>query len=338
MKKTRSRKERCLFIVWKGYQRRAEVLAPLFDAEIKWIPHLFRSKRLRPLDYLYKFFVTVFHILRTRPDYALVQAPPHYAALPAIVCRLPYILDAHNGVFQSYWHKLPLFNLVMRRARAVLVHNPEVLDLFQADYPDKPFFIVADPLQRIEVPGAIREPNKILFICSFDPDEPVDTIARVIEQVPDTTFVITADLKKIPAAIRQRIEACPNVQLTGFLSTPDYHRMLCTSTAAIALTNMVATQQSGACEALSSNTPLIASRSTLSEKLFGEWATLVENTPEEIVAAIHALNRDPLHLESYRTAWNQQVRAGVISVLEDALHVPAGERLRGDVRERHLAS
>ncbi|MEZ4698724.1 MAG: glycosyltransferase [Rhodothermales bacterium] len=337
MKRNTSRKERCLFIVWKGYQRRAEVLAPLFDAEIKWIPHLFRSKRLRPLDYLYKLIVTVFHILRTRPSYAIVQAPPHYAALPAIICKLPYILDAHNGVFQSYWHKLPLFNTVMRRAKAVLVHNPEVLDLFHTDYPEKPFFVVADPLQRIEVQGAVREDSKILFICSFDPDEPVDTIAEVIERVPDMTFVITADLKKIPSAIRQRIEACKNVQLTGFLSTEDYHRMLCTSTAAIALTNMVATQQSGACEALSSNTPLIASRSTLSETLFGEWATLVENTPEAIIAGIRSLNTEPLHLESYRSSWNQQVRAGVISVLEDAMHVPAGGT-ETNVRERHLAS
>lgn len=337
MKRIKSRKERCLFIVWKGYQRRAEVLAPLFDAEIKWVPHLFRSKRLRPLDYLYKLFVTIFHILRTRPSYALVQAPPHYAALPAIICRLPYILDAHNGVFQSYWHKLPLFNLVMRRARAVLVHNPEVLDLFHGDYPEKPFFVVADPLQRIEAPNAVREANKILFICSFDPDEPVDTIADVIARVPEYTFVITADLKKLPAALRQRIEGYPNIQLTGFLSTADYHRMLCTSTAAIALTNMVATQQSGACEALSSNTPLIASRSSLSEKLFGEWATLVENTPDAIVAGIRSLNTAPLHLESYRTAWNQQVRAGVISVLEDVLHVPASDSAP-DVREQHLTS
>ncbi len=337
MKRPPIRKERCLFIVWKSYQRRAEVLAPFFDSEILYIPHLFRSKRLRPLDYLYKLILTVIHILRTRPSYALVQAPPHYAALPAILCRLPYIIDAHNGVFQSYWHKLPLFNLVMRKAKAVIVHNPEVLDLFHKDYPEKPFFVIADPIQRISAPDAVREKNKILFICSFDPDEPVEAITRVIESVPEYTFVITADQKKLPSAVRQRLEACNNVVLTGFLSTPDYHRMLCTSTAAIALTNMVATQQSGACEALSSNTPLIASRSTLSEKLFGEWATLVENTPEAIIGAIRALDTRPLQLEGQRTAWNQQVRAGVVAVLEDVLHFPAGTT-KDTEREPHTTS
>jgi glycosyltransferase involved in cell wall biosynthesis len=323
VKRSKFRKEKPLFIVWKGYQRRVEVLAPLFDADVRWVPHLFRNRRLRPLDYIYKLVATVFHILRARPSYAIVQTPPHYAALPAIVCRLPYILDAHNALFQSYWSKLPLFTFVMRRARAVLVHNPEVLELFGSTYPGKSFFVVADPIERIEVSDVIREEHKILFICSFDLDEPIELIADVVEAVPECTFVITADTTRLPTALRQRIEACPNVRLTGFLTTDDYHRTLCTSSAAIALTNMVATQQSGACEALSSNTPLIASRSTLSEELFGEWATLVENTPDAIVAAIHGLSSAPLDLEAHRAAWNQQVHAGVTSVRADVLHVPA---------------
>ena len=272
MKNSNQKSERCLFIVWKRYQRRVEVLAPLFGAEVKYIPHLFRKKYLRPLDYFYKLIVTVGHMLRDRPDYAIVQAPPHYAALPPILLNVPFILDGHNGIFQSYWHKMPLFNLVMKKAKTVVVHNEEFLKLFRDWYPEKSFFVVSDPLQYIEAPVE-RKPDQILFICSFDPDEPIDAIIGTIEQVPEYTFVITADPIKLTAAQRQRLEACPNLKLTGFLSTEEYHKTLCSSTAAIALTTMEATQQSGACEALSSNTPLIATRSTLSEYLFGSWAT-----------------------------------------------------------------
>ena len=329
-----SKKERCLFIVWKAYQRRAEVLAPLFDADIKYIPHFFRSKYLRPLDYLYKLFATVFYMIRTRPSYTIVQAPPHYAALPPILLGKPFILDAHNGVFQSYWHELPLFKLVMKKAKTVVVHNPEVLDLFHKNYPEKSFFVVADPLQPISVPGLAREKNKILFICSFDHDEPIDAIIETIEQVPDFQFVITADHKKLPAAQRQRLEACKNLTLTGFLSTEEYHKTLCSSTAAVALTNLVATQQSGACEALSSNTPLIATRSTLSEKLFGNWAILVENTATSIVAGIRALNTEALDLSQEIKAWNNKVEAGVATVKSKTLGTPlpesAGERSTGE--------
>ena len=322
-----SERPKSLFIVWKAYQRRAEVLAPLFDAEIKYIPHFFRSKYLRPVDYLYKLIVTVFHMIRTRPDYTIVQAPPHYAALPPILLNTPFVLDAHNGVFQSYWHELPLFKLVMRKAKTVLVHNPEVLALFGKQYPKKSFYVVADPLQPIAVPGAERKSNQILFICSFDLDEPIDAIIETIEKTPEFNFVITADHKKLPMAQQKRLEACSNLTLTGFLSLKDYHKTLCSSTAAIALTNMEATQQSGACEALSSNTPLIATRSTLSEKLFGSWAILVENSAESIRAGIHALRDEKLDLSAEITSWNNTVDACAARVVSAMTGLPEVEEM-----------
>ena len=52
-----------LFIVWKNYQRRPEVLASLINCELKFISHLFRSKYLRPLDYLLKLVVNIKDIL-----------------------------------------------------------------------------------------------------------------------------------------------------------------------------------------------------------------------------------------------------------------------------------
>jgi glycosyltransferase involved in cell wall biosynthesis len=322
MKNANRTKGRSLFIVWKSYQRRAEVLAPLFDADIKFIPHLFHSKYLRPLDYLYKLIVTVMYMIRTRPSYAIVQAPPHYAALPPILLNVPFILDGHNGIFQSYWLKLPLFSFIMRKAIAIVVHNVEFLELFRGEYPEKPYFVVSDPLQYIEAPGVRRKEKQIMFICSFDQDEPIDAIIGTIENSPDYTFVITANARKLPAVQRQRLEALPNLNLTGFLSTKEYHETLCSSTAAIALTNMVATQQSGACEALSSNTPLIATRSSLSEKLFGEWAILVDNTADSISAGIRQLTPQTLQLEPQRNAWNAAVQHGVSEVKAEVLGRP----------------
>ena len=312
-------KGRCLYIVWKGYQRRAEVLAPLFDADIKFIPHLFRNKYLRPLDYFYKLVVTVFYMLKTKPSYAIVQAPPHYAALPPLILGTPYIIDGHNGIFQSYWHKLPLFSTIMEKSKAIIVHNSEFLAMFGKTFPKKPFIVVADPLQYIDPKEVQRKKNQILFVCSFDHDEPIEAIINTIERTPDYNFVITADPKKLPLSQRQRLEACDNLHLTGFLSTEAYHETLCSSTAAIALTNMVATQQSGACEALSSNTPLIATRSTLSEKLFGDWAILVDNNADSIVNGIRNLKQQALDLHSERNDWNNGVKSGVSKVKLEVL-------------------
>ena len=235
--------------------------------------------------------------------------------------RLPYIIDAHNGVFQSYWHKLPLYDWIMKKSSAIIVHNDEVLELFGNTFPQKPFLVVSDPIGYIAVSDLKRRKDQILFICSFDPDEPIDVIIEVIERCPDYTFVITAQPHKLNPAHRRRLEATPNVNLTGFLSKKDYHTMLCSSTASIALTTMEATQQSGACEALSSNTPLIATRSTLSEKLFGDWATLVDNTAASIVEGIEALTHEELELSQRRDAWNAKVNAGVAEVKAEVLGI-----------------
>ena len=307
---------RCTFLVWKGYQRRVDVLAPQFNADVKYIPHLFRRKQLRPLDYLYKLIVSILYLIRKRPPYVIVQAPPHYAALPALLLNIPYIIDGHNGIFQSYWHRLPLFSLIISRSQGVIVHNEEFSRLFRDRYPEKPFYVVQDPVQYISAPVA-RKANQILFVCSFDHDEPVEAIIGTIQQLPEITFVITADPIKLSPEHRAQLENCPNVKLTGFLSTEEYHAVLCSSTAAIALTDMEATQQSGACEALSSNTPLIATRSRLSESLFGNWATLVDNNADSIVAGINALNDKPLDLAVERMMWNQKVRYGVNEVKEN---------------------
>ena len=95
--------------------------------------------------------------------------------------------------------------------------------------------------------------------------------------------------------------------MTGFLATEEYHQVLCSSLAALVLTTSDATQPSGACEALSSNTQLVISHTSLTEKLFGEWAVLVDNTSASIVAAIRSLSIQELDLPDSRDRWNQEV-------------------------------
>jgi hypothetical protein len=83
---------------------------------------------------------------------------------------------------------------------------------------------------------------------------------------------------------------------------------LCSSLAALVLTTSDATQPSGACEALSSDTQLVISRTSLTEKLFGEWAVLVDNDSEAIAQAIRSLSVQELDLAAYRQKWNMSVQ------------------------------
>ncbi|MGB5712042.1 MAG: hypothetical protein WBM44_14175, partial [Waterburya sp.] len=125
-----------LFIVWKKYQRRPEVLASLINCELKFIAHLFSSKYLRPLDYLFKLVVSIKDILIKKPDFVIAQCPPTFSALPALITKTPYIIDAHNPLFQvEMWQTLPLAQTILRNSLAIIVHNAEMFQLVTRMYP-----------------------------------------------------------------------------------------------------------------------------------------------------------------------------------------------------------
>ncbi len=301
-----------LFIVWKKYQRRAEVLAPQLKSKVLFIPHIFRRKLLRPIDYLYKLLVGCYVGLKTQPRLIVFQAPPLYSAFTALLLQIPYVIDAHNPVFQNVggkiaWGKLPLSGFLIRHARAVIVHNHGILKLARKTYPEVTFFNIPDPLEPISGFSVERLSNQVLVICSFDPDEPVEVLLESIARLNQYNFIVTADVLKLPYDLQVKLKNLPNIQLTGFLPIEEYHMLLCSSVAALVLTSQDLIQPSGACEALSSNTQLIISDTALIQELFGEWAILVENTAPAIVNAVEGLKPKQLDLNNYRDSWNRSV-------------------------------
>jgi len=311
---------KALFIVWKNYQRRAEVLAPQMMAEVLFIAHIFRRKAFRPVDYLFKLLVSFYVSLRQKPRFIIVQSPPLYSAIPALLLKIPYVIDAHNPVFQNVggnisWGKLPLSSFLIKNACAVMVHNHSILNLAKQLYPDVTFFKIPDPIEKIESLHTKRLPNQILAICSFDPDEPIEILLESMARLPNYTFIITADPLKLSPDLRVKLQRLTNVQLTGFLPIQEYQAFLCSSLAALVLTNQDSIQPSGACEALSSDTQLIVSNTPLIKELFSEWAILVENSATSIVSAIETLQPQTIDLSSYRDFWNHSVYSEISDLL-----------------------
>jgi len=299
-----------LFLVWKKYQRRPEVLAPLIDCRLKFIPHLFRSKYLRPLDYLFKLIVSIKDILTQKPNFVVAQCPPTFSALPPWLTKTPYIIDAHNPLFQvEMWQKLPFSQTLLKNALGIIVHNSEMYQLVSKIAPNSQLFTICDPIVPIvSSPSPQRQSRQILVIASFDPwDEPVELLIDTIKELSKYQFIITADINKLNPDTAASLQKLNNVKLTGFLATEEYHQMLCSSLASLVLTTSNATQPSGACEALSSNTQLVISKTSLTQKMFGEWAVLVDNSVESIAPAIRALSVKNLDLSQDRDRWNSEV-------------------------------
>lgn len=304
-----------LFFIWKKYQRRPEVLASLINSQPIFIPHLFKSKYLRLFDYLIKLVISIKAIVTTKPNFVFVQCPPTYSAFPALITGVPYIIDAHNPLFQiEVWQKIPFAKYLIKNAKAVIVHNFEMMEFVKKKYPSLRLFNIADPIQVISS-NQKRQEKQILVIASFDSwDEPIELLIESIEELSDYTFIITADVNKLPSATKKRLQQLDNVRLTGFLPTKDYHSWLCSSVAALVLTSSNATQPSGACESLSSDTQLIISKTSLTQKLFGEWAILVDNSKESIVQAVRSLALKEIDLSEYRDRWNMSVKREILNL------------------------
>jgi len=135
------------------------------------------------------------------------------------------------------------------------------------------------------------------------PDEPKEVILEVIRKMTDEyTFVIPGSLSRLSEPMHKQLRSFPNVIIPGFLSKKDYERELCTSACAIVLTTREKCQPCGACEALSSNTPLIASQTSLIKTLFGDWAILVKNSSQDIIKALRALPGREIDLSEYLIA------------------------------------
>lgn len=306
-----------LFLVWKNYQRRPEILAPLLNCRLEFIPHLFSTKYLRPLDYLIKIIVSVYLILKCKPDFIIGQCPPTYSVIPAILTGKPYMIDAHNPLFQvEIWKKLPLTQYLVNKSIAIIAHNSEIFQLAKKIYPSNYIVNIPNPIEVISSSYRTqRQDRQVLVISSFDFwDEPVELIIECLEELTDFTFVVTANINKLPSEMKNRLQKINNVQLTGFLPTEEYQKVLCSSAVALVLTTSEATQPEGACEALSSNTPLILSKTSLTKKMFGQWAVLVDNTKESVVAAFKSLSAQELNLAFYRDQWNTEVKKEISAI------------------------
>jgi glycosyltransferase involved in cell wall biosynthesis len=209
-------------------------------------------------------------------------------------------------VFQGFWSRAPFWNSILHRAQAVIVHHRIIQDVARQRLPESRLVAISDPIEPISWP-VLREPRRVLFICSFDPNEPVEIIAEVIEAMPEYSFYITANVNKLAPAIRARLTSLPNLTLTGFLPTDQYQRLLCSSAVVVDLDESEYAQPSGACEALSSDTPLVVTSSALIRDRFGDWAYLVEHHTATIVAAIREAASQRLDLRGYRERWNREV-------------------------------
>ena len=248
---------------------------------------------------------TVWLLLRVRPSLLFVQNPS--VQLAYIACRLKPLLgytlvvDRHSNFdFADTEHGLfnHLSNYTMRKADLTIVTNEAVAGLVQRK--GGQVLILPDllPSLRPSPPALPEAGTRIVYICSFLPDEPVEEMLGAAARLGQDFHVYVTG--RVAKGFQTLTRAAPaNVTFTGFLPEEEYVSLLSAADIVVVLTKRENTLLCGAYEGVSLRKPLVLSNHAVLRSYFKKGVVLTENAPDSIEAAIRkaARERDRLGAE-----------------------------------------
>ncbi|HEY7416201.1 MAG TPA: hypothetical protein VH593_13490 [Ktedonobacteraceae bacterium] len=296
-----------LAVAWAPTAPRSQRLAAALGAEMHKVHFLtFQRPLMAPPKYFAQAFVTCRLLWRRHPRVVLVQNPPIFLVMAvALYARLTgnhYIIDTHTGGLVGYkwgW-SLPLHRWFSRQALATLVTNASLRERLLGGSSRRSFrvFILGDPpvewcdTAPLSIPQ--QGARQVTVIATYSADEPIEEFLAAARQLPDVSFSITGDARRLPAAVRA---GCPeNVRLTGWLSDAEYCALVCRANVVVALTTRNHTLLCGAWEALYAGQPLITSDWPVLRMTFPQGTVFTGATSTEIQAAIHLALAQEDHL------------------------------------------
>lgn len=291
-----------VYIAWSKHSPRAETLSAELelDGQVSFqYEERLKARWLLPLRYLVQGWKTWRVLEQQRPQLVLVQSPPIFAPLVvAAWCQLRgktgpyglralYALDCHTSTwYHSKWRwAKPLLHLLSRRAVVTLCHDEgaqEILRMWKV----RGFFL-SDGIPTLSPPSATigsEGETRVGVIGSLDPDEPVAEVFAAARLLPQVTFYVTGDPKKLSAKLlAQKPE---NVILTGFLRGGTYTALLKNVHGLVVLTNASRALNCAAHEAVAMEKPTVVSDWPEMRRNFTRGFVYVNNTPEAIAAGV----------------------------------------------------
>jgi glycosyltransferase involved in cell wall biosynthesis len=297
-----------LYIVWAGFQRRAESICSALGLELRYFPRQFESQALLPISYLLQCFRTVALVLSRRPSEVWIQVPPSF--LPHLLLALRWlirgkwkiVIDCHNATFRAPWSRIPAWVSVMNRCDHVAVHNEEVLAtaVGMGIDPSRAHILEDPPADFGNLsPSAQEGMPTVVVPCSFRPDEPIAELLETARLMPGCRFLLTGGTGRAHRA--GYVSSAPgNVLFTGFLPEADFNQILVSASVVLGLTTVEGIQLSVANEAIGAGRALVLSDTRVLRAMFGRAAVFSENHAGSLMEAIaEALdNRDELQRRS----------------------------------------
>lgn len=279
------------FIAWTREDSRARSLAKAFDGELCALFDLRIQGRLVPLRYLLSAVRTCAYLLRRRPRAVVVQSPP----IPAValvwawarLARVPVVVDTHPASFETTGidrAMRPVLAWLVPRTAACLVTTPGLGA--QVKQWGGRWLVLHEPpndwSDRLQARPCSPQ-RRLLFICTFAPDEPLMPVLEAARSLPDIEFRITGEHFKIPAQARRSAPA--NVRWVGYLRGADFVAALEDADVVMSLSSRTDSVQRSAHEAVDALRPLVLSDAPHMHELF-PYAVHVGNDVGSLTAGI----------------------------------------------------
>ncbi len=311
-------------LAWSNVPERSREIASALGGESKCIYDLpFVNPRSTPLRYAGSAVATVLYLLARRPRAVIASNPP---VIPGLIAYLygrmtgaPVVLDSHPSAFGFYKSKrfiklmMPLHHFLIPRVQGNIVAVDDLVERVQRRGGKAVIVHEAPPLWKSTPAPPLRSRPAVLFVCSFNVDEPVAAVIDAARQLPDVDIVVTGDLRKAPPQLVER--AAPNLSFVGYLNQSAYRDALANADIVMTLTNRPEAVNRVANEAVFAGRPLIVSDWPALERYF-PYAVRASNSVDGVVAGIKGAlqSHDELRLnaemalEEQENRWEAQLR------------------------------
>jgi hypothetical protein len=238
-----------------------------------------------PFAYVWLALRTVALLVRTRPRALVVVAPPFVAPMVAVpVARLigaRVAVDVHSGALldRRWLGSRPLLRITARLAHGAVVTLPTLVPRLRPDT-----LVIPDPLPDIAAGSTAVEPDLVVAVCGWAPDEPIDSLIASAAGRP-WRLVLTGRARRTP-------QLPSNVRLSGYLPDDGYRRLLESAACVVVLTEREDTLLSGLWEALALQRPIVTSDTAALRGTFGSAVRYARSDAPSIAAAVEATLAD----------------------------------------------
>lgn len=298
--------DNAIWITWEN-QVRNKSLASMLGVKL----YIFTCGGSRLKRYLFCTFKTLNLLFFEKPKIVFAQNPSIVLNLFLLLARPVFhyklVSDAHfAGVIAFNKSNIlqKVLNLCNNSADLVIVTNYE-----HAQYVEKiggKPVICEDPLPDISKYWTQEDGKKIvLFICSFDNDEPFENAFKAAEILARDDFEFYVSGNYVKAGINPA--EYPYVTFLGYLPERDYYTMLFRSNIILDLTESDNCLVCGAYEAMAAEKPLVTSDSDSLKNYFTKGTVFTKHDPSNIANAVKEAYQNRIALKAQIMTWKDSV-------------------------------